>query len=827
MPDADLRPSAWEALSGVMTMVAVVIVVLAAQSAMAQPTIVAPADFLQQPAGKDLLSYIGRMTATQPRVATWAGTGQPPAVAAPTIIVASAQAQALPAAVRREMAKAKSDQACAVWPDEQRVWLVGKGARGMAHAVYQYLYSLGCRWYFPGKLGENVPKVPPPKLTTVKPYFHEPQIIYRSMWLAYGGRPAWQRTEYADFARRNHQGGVAMSMGHNLYRIIPPAKYGKTHPEYFPLIGGARFVPPPTQTHNWQPCTSNPDVIRIAVEAARKYFDQRPDAWSFSLSPNDGYGWCQCEKCQALDPPEYRNQPNRGKGRRMLIFANAVARELAKTHPGKRVCFYAYAGSVEPPDDVKAEPNVDVALAHYGWCACYVHPITDPDCRNNTEFRKLVAGWRKVAHSLIAREYFTGLMPPTDMLVTVATGYTLLDNIPYYARNGFIGINSESIPNMGAAMLNYYVASRLMWDPSQDGQALLNDFYSGCFGPAASAVRHFHEAIVRAAQEARRSRSPYLSDELMTKLDVILKQAEAAATSLPYRERVAMIRDAYDYTRLMREMIKTGSIQAAEKLNELAARCEREHSWAVDPVVHRHRVNRVPGAPSLSFKLGSARRFSNDPIPDEAYKVGMIVRGVHYFIWLPGDERSFTVRDIRLGKYLDQVTVALYSKDGKRLARAVAKIQKPATVDLPEGAGGPLIIAVNSGANAAAVDAKGPLVLFGQSFHFLGATGWLYVLPEDGAEAVSIAVRTEAPGETAKIELRRPDGTLAASADTVEAGAAHVTAEIRADEQDKPWSFRITKAPRGTCEDVYINLGPHLHPVIATHPTRLIIVKVE
>ncbi|MBC7287966.1 MAG: DUF4838 domain-containing protein, partial [Armatimonadetes bacterium] len=754
----------------------------------------------------------------------WDGSGPVPGDA--MIIVATAAADGVPAGVKEKLAGA-NDEGCAVWPEGGRVWLVGKGPMGLPHAVYQYLYLLGCRWYFPGPLGEQVPRISPERLVAVKPYVHVPQMVYRSMWLAYGGRPAWQRDEYGEFARRNHQGGVAMQMGHNLYSIVPPATYGQTHPEYFPLIGGARLVPQPKQAENWQPCTSNPEVIRLAVEAARRYFDERQDAWSFSLSPNDGYGWCQCDNCRAQDPPEYRDQPNRGKGRRMLVFANAVARELAKTHPGKRVCFYAYAGSVEPPTDIVAEPNVDVALAHYGWCACYVHPITDPDCRQNQQFQKLVEGWKKVAGSLIAREYFNGLMPPVHMLAAVATGYTLLDNIRYYARNQFIGINSEAIANFGAEMLNFYVASRLMWEPEQDTAALLDDFYRGCFGPAADAVRRFYEAIVSHAKQAARDSAPYLSAALMEQLDAMLRDAEAAADASPYRERVRMVRDAYEYTRLVRELVSTGSPEVAERLDGLVARCESEHSWAIDPVVHRHRVSRVPETPAPPFKVTSARRFSDERIPEEAYKVRWVVRGTHFFVWLADRERSFSLTNVRLGNYLDPVVAAVCSPAGQVLAEASAKVRQSAKIELPPQVQGAVVIALNSGGNAAAVEAPGPLVLYGRSIHFLGATGWLYVLPVENADRVNIAVHTDAPGETAKIELRRPDNTLAAAAETVETGGCEVSGEIKPEERGKPWSFRIVPASQGVCEDVMLSLGPGLHPVIATHPARLVIVQCQ
>jgi hypothetical protein len=46
---------------------------------------------------------------------------------------------------------------------------------------------------------------------------------------------------------------------------------------------------------------------RSRPQKARAALDEDPDLWSFSLSPNDGWGgWCECEDCIALDPPEFQ-----------------------------------------------------------------------------------------------------------------------------------------------------------------------------------------------------------------------------------------------------------------------------------------------------------------------------------------------------------------------------------------------------------------------------------------------------------------------------------------------------------------------------------------
>ncbi|HID07402.1 MAG TPA: DUF4838 domain-containing protein [Armatimonadetes bacterium] len=212
------------------------------------------------------------------------------------------------------------------------IWLYGGSEAGAYFAVVTFLEHCGVRWLMPGKLGEFVPRKN--KLTVAHMRIREkPGFVYRTVWYAYGGRPRHERLEYERWKRRNKMGGRHISMGHNLYSIYPPRRFAEDHPEYYPLINGRRAIP---QTNaGWQPCTSNPEVVQIAIETARHHFDSHPDAWTYSLSPNDGYGWCECERCRIQDPPQFKDDPHRGKGRRMLIFANAVARALQESHPGK------------------------------------------------------------------------------------------------------------------------------------------------------------------------------------------------------------------------------------------------------------------------------------------------------------------------------------------------------------------------------------------------------------------------------------------------------------------------------------------------------------
>jgi len=71
----------------------------------------------------------------------------------------------------------------------------------------------------------------------------------------------------------HHWGGTAIEHRHIHAIIAPPGVYFKTHPEYYSEIRGKRSISEP---EGWQLCTTNPDVIELAVELCRQKFEEDP-----------------------------------------------------------------------------------------------------------------------------------------------------------------------------------------------------------------------------------------------------------------------------------------------------------------------------------------------------------------------------------------------------------------------------------------------------------------------------------------------------------------------------------------------------------------------
>lgn len=309
--------------------------------------------------------------------------------------------------------------------------LAGGRERGTLYGVYTLLEEyLGCGWFMPaGPLGEVVPSGGAFSLNeidrTEKPSFQ---------WRALNGISdhAWLIKNKLDpsligsrFGKDKGDPAVFGSSGHILDRLVPPKKYFLSHPEYFALVDGKR------QWDRAQICTSNPEVIKICAEAIIKQMDEIPDCKIFSLCQDDGYGWCECEKCKALDVDENLMTD------RLLKFANAVAKLVYEKHPDKYIYTYAYTSKNQDPpktEGLKPAKNLIVQTTHYSPC-CHSHPIAT--CEQNTKFKSQVERWTKLCDAFYIYDYRVDYR---HYLMPYPNCYAIAKDIPYYKRLGVKGL---------------------------------------------------------------------------------------------------------------------------------------------------------------------------------------------------------------------------------------------------------------------------------------------------------------------------------------------------------------------------------------------------
>lgn len=234
-----------------------------------------------------------------------------------------------------------------------QIW--GGDERGSFNAVAGFLYRLGVRWYLPGELGEVVPKIdslPLPKIDeTVRPDFALRRFNFRF---------ATNGLETSLWAMRlGTRDPLDLQLAHGMHQMTHREETMRDHPEWFALYGGKRHVQPGQRLN--QLCYSNEELFQETVRYVRAQFDLMKFE-TVSVMPPDGYtSICQCKLCEGMDAPDRGDLGLTSD--HVWDFVNRLAREVAKTHPTKKIVNCAYGSYALPPLKIaKLEPNVVVGI---------------------------------------------------------------------------------------------------------------------------------------------------------------------------------------------------------------------------------------------------------------------------------------------------------------------------------------------------------------------------------------------------------------------------------------------------------------------------------
>jgi len=417
------------------------------------------------------------------------------------------------------------------------LWIVGGDARGALYGVYDLLESLGVRWFMPGEMGEDIIERQTISITQVQkrgaPAF---RAVSGLIWAGGPGANDWERRVRATVGPPNS------FFGHNWSNIIPPTPENKTaHPEWFALHDGKRID---------QLCSTNPDVIRITVEKAREFFDQNPDALTFSVSPNDGEEFCECDRCRALD--KQYGVTDGTLTDRFVHYANQVLNELAKTHPSKQIGVLAYVQHTRPPHSARPHPNFATIICHTPWEFCHVHSLDDPACPRNRRFMEYVSGWAKVSRHVGVYDYYGHFYAFTPWPIL----HDIRRDIPLLERIGVERFMSETQQNWANQGINFYLAAKLLWNPKQDADRLLAEYYERFYGKSAAPMRRYWERWESAMIEtAKLGDGGYKWFEMFTPALIAecagyLAEAErlAATDREVVRRRIAFARKGFLFT---------------------------------------------------------------------------------------------------------------------------------------------------------------------------------------------------------------------------------------------------------------------------------------
>lgn len=345
---------------------------------------------------------------------------------------------------------------------------------GTLFAVYDVLDNdLGVRWLWPGESGMVVPKRSTLKIRdrdkTVRPRFKFCGLRT--------GRPEeirWMRRMRMHDADRISYGHAFEKWGE---------KYFADHPDWFEMdTTGVRHA-------GKSMCVSNPGFHKQIVENWWATEQTRPAGArrNLNICENDCPGACNCPNCLAWDgpsPPWPRPTPYdivHNVSQRYARFEMAVL-ELARKHdPDIEVTAYAYTNLTFAPTGVIMDKRVLVG---------YVPDVFFPRTTEQHEWvHRQWTGWVNAGASMFLRPNYLlhGYCMPVNWTRQMA------DDFQFFARNGMIGTDYDSLTGMWSTMgLPLYVLGRLHVNPESPADEIMEEYYAA-FGPAAKRVKAYWE----------------------------------------------------------------------------------------------------------------------------------------------------------------------------------------------------------------------------------------------------------------------------------------------------------------------------------------------
>ncbi|MBP1990671.1 DUF4838 domain-containing protein [Paenibacillus eucommiae] len=444
-----------------------------------------------------------------------------------------------------------NDEGFVIQTQDKAILIAGNSSWGTMHGVCEFLEQyVGVRWLMPGPDGEDVP---------ASPTLWIPHIELRQ-------QPAFMSRTFSPLKFADNMNGplhyewalrnrlpYRFNAHHNMSVLFSPEKYGETHPEFYPMREGKRYIPPVEINYEWQPDFSNPATVQAAIETIVQYFDGNPQQSCYSLGINDSSGYCE----EDPDHPHYTSKLN-SKGFVDMSdiyykWVNQVAEGVLQVHPDKWFGLLAYENVIDPPS-FPLHPRVVPVITkdRMTWI--------DPDVAAGDQLR--LQEWQKTAASTGWYDYIYG----SPYMVPRMYLHQMADNYRYAQQNKVSVQYAELYPNWGEGP-KPWVTAKLLWDPNADVDALVSEWLERAVGVQAAPYlaayyshwEHFWTKRIQDStwfQEGKNliyllfPDAKYLeliSEEEMTESKELLEAALAHAGTHKQQIRAQMLLNAFEY----------------------------------------------------------------------------------------------------------------------------------------------------------------------------------------------------------------------------------------------------------------------------------------
>jgi len=429
------------------------------------------------------------------------------------------------------------------------LYISGNIARGTLYGVYHLLDAyFGLRWFSPEF--EVVPYENTLVLSNSIDDLQNPHFQYREIFSG--------DTEDAYFRQHNKLNGNRIGT-HREFLDYPAeintwSKNGPTDVHNFYKII-------PSNYHSGGQIMMMNDMVR---SKAASYFSDRVstegDSFWYSFSQEDN-GWSPDGASKS-----FANSHGGVLSAPIIDMVTNIAQKVRETNPNAHMGTLVYQWSFAPPTGMTIPEYVLVETApieaNFGFS--YNNSI------KNAEIFNAYKGWAKISSSLGTWDYIANFQNYLQPLPTI---YPMFQNIKYFAEiesfKTYFGQGAYNTVGAEFAELRAWVAARLLWNPNQSYEVLIDEFCDKYYGPASTYIKQYitllHQSFINKGDRIsskQRITSDYLDLDFIMQAEQLLVAADAIATG-EYSNHVHDVRLGVDMTILLRE--HTYKVEAAKR----------------------------------------------------------------------------------------------------------------------------------------------------------------------------------------------------------------------------------------------------------------------
>jgi len=434
-----------------------------------------------------------------------------------------------------------------------RITIAARSPMGLRFGFYELMERLGCRfWAWDEDL---IPKLSEVRVPALDVKWTPPFRIHDIM-------SQEATTTKNDFAHKLRVVSPLKFTGnHNIQPML--RKFADANPkEVYPLAktrdkATKAITKEVREFNNVHYCYSSPGIGEaLAVELEKEVVKRKGNVRDFIYfaGMGDWYGgYCECERCTKIYEEEKWTNPDGktfpGLSSTLLQMVNRAAEILEKKYPGIQVGTFAYMSLEAPPGKTVPRDNVSVYVPRLRHSASTT--ADDPKGHNRT-FWLNVQRWCELAKDRVdIWEYganYSNFLLPYPVLSIMA------HNIKAYHKIGVRGLMIQgNYASMGsdAVVMNNWIWSRLMSDPSLDTDKVIQEFTDGYYGPAAPEVREYIKALEASYQapgcpnidEFSKALETYLTPDVLEKLTARIAAARKLVSAPEHSEFLTRIND--------------------------------------------------------------------------------------------------------------------------------------------------------------------------------------------------------------------------------------------------------------------------------------------